>query len=115
MHMIPQSDAPDDFVLATGDARSVREFVELAFAEVGRFIEWRGKGVEEAGIDRKSGKTVVRIDPSYFRPTEVDLLVGGWSAARSCAGSPRKMSNVSPLAVASSTFVIKPPCSTGSP
>ena len=82
MHRILQADAPDDFVLATGETRSVREFVELAFAEVGRSIEWRGKGVEETGVDRKSGKTVVRIDPTYFRPTEVDLLIGDASKAR---------------------------------
>src|SRR5579864_9360069 len=81
MHRILQADAPDDFVLATGETRSVREFVELAFAEVGRSIEWRGKGVEETGIDRKTGKTVVRIDPVYFRPTEVDLLIGDSSKA----------------------------------
>jgi GDPmannose 4,6-dehydratase len=67
MHRILQADEPGDFVLATGETRSVREFVELAFAEVGRSIEWRGKGIEETGIDRKSGKTVVRIDPTYFR------------------------------------------------
>jgi GDPmannose 4,6-dehydratase len=64
----------------------VREFVELAFAEVGRKVEWRGKGVEETGVDKKSGKTVVRIDPSYFRPTEVDLLVGDASKARQKLG-----------------------------
>jgi GDPmannose 4,6-dehydratase len=73
-------------VLATGETRSVREFVELAFAEVGRSIEWRGKGIEETGIDRKSGKTVVRIDPTYFRPTEVDLLIGDSSKARQKLG-----------------------------
>ena len=77
---------PDDFVLATGETRSVREFVELAFAEVGRSIEWRGKGVEETGVDSKSGKTVVRIDPMYFRPTEVDLLIGDASKAREKLG-----------------------------
>jgi GDPmannose 4,6-dehydratase len=60
----------------------VREFVQIAFAEVGRSIEWRGQGIEETGIDRKSGKTVVRIDPQYFRPTEVDLLIGDASKAR---------------------------------
>jgi GDPmannose 4,6-dehydratase len=64
----------------------VREFVELAFAEVGRSIEWRGKAVDETGIDRKSGKTVVRIDPTYFRPTEVDLLIGDASKARKKLG-----------------------------
>jgi GDPmannose 4,6-dehydratase len=86
MYRILQADQPGDFVLATGEARSVREFVELAFAEVGRSIEWRGKGVDETGIDRKSGNTVVRIDPTYFRPTEVDLLVGDASKARQKLG-----------------------------
>jgi GDPmannose 4,6-dehydratase len=86
MYKILQADEPGDFVLATGETHSVREFVELAFAEVGRGIEWRGKGVEEAGIDQKSGKTVVRIDPTYFRPTEVDLLIGDASKARQQLG-----------------------------
>jgi GDPmannose 4,6-dehydratase len=86
MHRILQADAPDDFVLATGETRSVREFVELAFAEVGRGIEWRGKGVEETGVDRRTGKTVVRIDPTYFRPTEVDELIGDASKARQKLG-----------------------------
>src|ERR1700722_13740575 len=86
MHMILQADEPDDFVLATGETRSVREFVELAFAEVGRRIEWHGKGVEETGVDAKSGKTVVRIDPVYFRPPEVHLLVGDASKARQKLG-----------------------------
>jgi GDPmannose 4,6-dehydratase len=86
MHRILQADAPDDFVLATGETRSVREFVERAFAEVGRSIEWRGKDIEEIGVDRKSGKTVVRIDPTYFRPTEVDELIGDASKAREKLG-----------------------------
>ena len=73
-------------MLATGETRSVREFVELAFAEVGRKVEWRGKGIEETGVDKKSGKTVVRIDPTYFRPTEVDLLIGDSSKARQKLG-----------------------------
>jgi len=77
---------PDDFVLATGEMRSVREFVEIAFAELGRNIQWRGKGVEETGIDQKSGNTLVRIDPAYFRPTEVDLLIGDASKARQKLG-----------------------------
>jgi GDPmannose 4,6-dehydratase len=84
--MILQADKPDDFVLATGETRSVREMVELSFAEVGRRIAWRGKGVEETGIDEKSGKIVVRIDPTYFRPTEVDLLVGDASKANKVLG-----------------------------
>ena len=64
----------------------MREFVELAFAEVGRGIEWRGKGVDENGIDAKTGKTLVEIDPRYFRPTEVDLLLGDASKARDKLG-----------------------------
>ena len=86
MHSILQADEPEDFVLATGETRSVREFVELAFAEVGRTIQWRGKGIEETGVDQKSGKTLVRIDPAYFRPTEVDLLIGDSSKARQKLG-----------------------------
>jgi GDPmannose 4,6-dehydratase len=86
MHRILQVDTPDDFVLATGETRSVREFVEIAFAEVGRGIEWRGKGIEETGVDSRSGKTVVRIDPTYFRPTEVDHLIGDASKARKVLG-----------------------------
>jgi len=100
MHRILQVDQPGDFVLATGETRSVREFVELAFKEVDRAIEWRGKGVEETGVDRKSGKTIVRIDPQYFRPTEVDLLIGdpskaqkqlGWKAQTSFADLVKQM------------------------
>jgi GDPmannose 4,6-dehydratase len=86
MYRILQADEAGDFVLATGETRSVRELVELAFAEVGRSIEWRGRGVEETGVDRKSGETVVRIDPVYFRPTEVDLLIGDSSKARDRLG-----------------------------
>ncbi|TWI73658.1 GDPmannose 4,6-dehydratase [Bradyrhizobium huanghuaihaiense] len=86
MHRILQADKADDFVLATGEMHSVREMVELSFAQVGRRIVWRGKGVEETGIDEKSGKTVVKIDPTYFRPTEVDLLIGDASKAREVLG-----------------------------
>ena len=86
MHRILQADKPDDFVLATGEMRSVREMVELSFAHVGRRIAWRGKGVEETGVDETSGRTVVKIDPTYFRPTEVDLLVGDASKAREVLG-----------------------------
>ncbi len=76
MWLILQQPEPDDYVLATGETHSVREFVELAFKQVGRTIEWRGKGVDEVGICSKSGKDLVRIDPRYFRPTEVDELLG---------------------------------------
>jgi GDPmannose 4,6-dehydratase len=86
MYKILQAEAPDDFVLATGETRSVREFVEIAFAETGRHVEWRGQGIEETGIDRKTGNTLVRIDPVYFRPTEVDELIGDASKARQKLG-----------------------------
>jgi GDPmannose 4,6-dehydratase len=76
MWLIMQQEGPDDYVLATGEAHSVREFVEKAFALVGRTILWKGRGVEEKGIDRASGKVLVEVDPRYFRPTEVDCLVG---------------------------------------
>jgi GDPmannose 4,6-dehydratase len=86
MHRILQVDTPGDFVLATGETHSVREFVELAFAEVGRTIVWRGEGVDETGVDEASGKTLVRVDPTYFRPTEVDLLIGDAGKAREQLG-----------------------------
>ncbi|MGN6285642.1 MAG: GDP-mannose 4,6-dehydratase [Afipia sp.] len=86
MWKILQMDAPDDYVLATGETRSVREFVEIALGEVGRSIEWQGKGVDEIGIDARTGKTLVRVDPVYFRPTEVDLLIGDASKAHAKLG-----------------------------
>ena len=76
MWLIVQQKEPDDFVLATGEAQSVRRFVELAFQQIGRNIVWQGKDVDEKGIDESTGKVVVQIDPRYFRPTEVDLLLG---------------------------------------
>ena len=76
MWLITQQDEPDDYVLATGEAHSVRQFVEKAFAHVGRTIVWKGAGVAEKGVDQGSGKVLVEVDPRYFRPTEVDHLVG---------------------------------------
>src|SRR6185503_24307 len=81
-----QQPQPDDFVIATGEQHSVREFVALAAQKLGGQIEWRGKGVEEQGIDTKSGQAIVKIDPRYFRPTEVDALLGDASKARSRLG-----------------------------
>ncbi|ALA20497.1 GDP-mannose 4,6-dehydratase (plasmid) [Chelatococcus sp. CO-6] len=92
MWRIVQQDTPEDYVLATGETHSVREFVELAFAELGRTIAWRGEGVDEVGIDEASGKTLVRIDPRYFRPTEVDLLLGDPSKAREKLGWQHRIS-----------------------
>jgi GDPmannose 4,6-dehydratase len=86
MWLMLQQEAPDDYVLATGEMHSVREMVERAFACVGREIVWRGEGVDEAGIERRSGKELVRVDPRYFRPTEVDLLLGDPSRARERLG-----------------------------
>ncbi|BBF93866.1 GDP-mannose 4,6-dehydratase [Blastochloris tepida] len=86
MWRILQQDRPDDYVLATGETHSVREFVELAFAEVGRTIAWTGSGVDETGIDAKTGKVLIEIDPRYFRPTEVDLLLGDPTKAHEALG-----------------------------
>ncbi len=81
MWLMLQQDKPEDFVIATGETHSVREFVECAFKEVNFEIEWQGTGVMEIGIDKKTRKTLVKIDPRYFRPTEVDLLIGDASKA----------------------------------
>ncbi len=86
MWRIVQHDTPDDWVLATGETHSVREFVECAFAEVDRVIEWRGKGIDEVGVDAKTGEELVRIDPRYFRPTEVELLLGDATKANTELG-----------------------------
>jgi GDPmannose 4,6-dehydratase len=86
MWMILQQPEPDDYVLATGETRSVREFVERAFACVGRRIVWRGEGVDEVGVDEKSGKVIVAVDPNYFRPTEVEVLLGDASKAKDKLG-----------------------------
>lgn len=82
MWRIMQHHVADDFVLATGKTETVRRFVELAFAEVGRRIIWQGAGVDEVGIDSSTGETLVAIDPAYFRPTEVELLLGDASKAQ---------------------------------
>ena len=86
MWRIVQHDVGDDWVLATGETHSVREFVELAFAEVGRMITWDGEGVDEVGRDTATGDALIRIDPRYFRPTEVDLLVGDPTKVRERLG-----------------------------
>jgi GDPmannose 4,6-dehydratase len=86
MWRILQHDQADDFVLATGEAHSVRAFLERAFAEVGRRLEWRGAGVEETGVDAASGAVLVRVDPRYFRPTEVQTLLGDAGKARRLLG-----------------------------
>jgi GDPmannose 4,6-dehydratase len=86
MWRILQQDQPDDYVLATGETHSVRELVELAFACTGRELVWQGTGVDEIGLDGRSGRQLVRVDPRYFRPTEVDLLQGDPSKAHERLG-----------------------------
>lgn len=86
MWLMLQAKEADDYVLATGKKISVRKFVELAFAEVGVNLKWEGKGVDEKGINTANGKVVVEIDPKYFRPTEVDLLIGDASKAKKNLG-----------------------------
>lgn len=86
MWLILQQPKPDDYVLATGETHSVREFIELAFGEVGIAIMWQGKGVDEKGTDAKTGNVLVEVDPRYFRPTEVDLLLGDPEKAHNVLG-----------------------------
>ena len=91
-YLILQQDAPDDFVIATGEQHSVREFVERAAREVGIDIEWRGEGVDEIGRNAATGDTLVRVDPAYFRPTEVPTLLGDATKARERLGWTPKVS-----------------------
>lgn len=100
MWLMLQQDEPDDYVIATGKQVSVRDFVEMAFAEVGIRIEWRGEGVKEEGVDAKTGIVRVAVDPRYFRPTEVDTLLGdptkaneklGWRARTSLSVMVKEM------------------------
>jgi GDPmannose 4,6-dehydratase len=86
MWMMLQQEEPDDYVLATGEKHSVREFVELAFGHVGRRVAWRGKGASETGVCAMSGRILVEVDPRYYRPTEVDLLIGDPGKARQKLG-----------------------------
>lgn len=86
MWLMLQQDEPEDFVIATGETHSVREFIEVAAAELDMEIEWKGEGINETGVDKKTGKTVIKIDPRYFRPTEVDLLLGDPSRAEEKLG-----------------------------
>jgi len=86
-----QQPAPEDFVLATGETHPVREFVEKSFAVLGIQISWRGSGVDEEGIDAKTGKTLVKVDPQYFRPAEVELLLGNPAKAERILGWKRQV------------------------
>ncbi|KIM62846.1 hypothetical protein SCLCIDRAFT_1214635 [Scleroderma citrinum Foug A] len=91
MWMMMQQPQPEDFVLATGETHPVREFVEKSFAVLGVTIKWRGSGVEEEGYNAQTGTTVVRVDPQYFRPAEVELLLGNPTKAERLLGWKRKV------------------------
>lgn len=86
-----QQDEPGDFVLATGETHTIREFVELAFKETGVEIEWQGKDVDELGVDKTTGKTLVKINPEFFRPAEVDILLGDPTKAETVLGWKRQV------------------------
>jgi GDPmannose 4,6-dehydratase len=93
MWLMLQHNVPEDFVIATGEMHSVREFCELAFKEAGIELEWRGCGIEEKGICKKTGNVIVEVDSEYFRPTEVELLCGNPEKAKNLLGwNPRKTS-----------------------
>jgi GDPmannose 4,6-dehydratase len=92
MWLMLQQEQPEDYVIATGETWSVRAFAERVFARLGMPLEWRGNGVDEVGVDTTSGNSVIRIDPKYFRPAEVDLLLGDPSKARHQLGWKQKTS-----------------------
>lgn len=92
MWLMLQQDQPDDYVMATGVTTTVREFITMAFREAGMDIEWKGHGVNERGTDKASGKVIVEIDPAYFRPAEVELLIGDPSKAKAKLGWEPKVS-----------------------
>ena len=81
-----QQEKPEDFILATGEQHSVREFVECSFKELDIHIDWQGKGKDEVGIDTSTNKTIVKINPKYYRPTEVDTLLGDATKAKEQLG-----------------------------
>ena len=87
-----QQEMPKDYVIATGKTHTIKEFVELAFLEVGIEINWQGEGEDELGIDNSSGKVLVEIDKRYFRPSEVELLLGDPSLAKKDLGWEAKIS-----------------------
>jgi GDPmannose 4,6-dehydratase len=86
MWLMLQQDKPDDYVLATGESHSIRELVEIAAKELDMEIVWKGKGIDEKGIDKKTGKTIIEIDIKYFRPSEVDFLLGDYTKAKNKLG-----------------------------
>ncbi|MBR4362782.1 MAG: GDP-mannose 4,6-dehydratase, partial [Ruminococcus sp.] len=92
MWLILQHDKPDDYVIATNETRTVREFVETAFKHVDIEVEWKGEGVDEIGIDKATGKTIVKVNKKFFRPAEVDILLGNPEKAEKALGWKRDIS-----------------------
>lgn len=92
MWLMLQQEQPDDYVIATGETRTVREFVEVAFSHVGISVQWQGSGVEEIGINAATGKTIVKVNPKFFRPAEVDVLLGNPAKAEAVLGWKREIS-----------------------
>ncbi len=86
MWLMLQQKTPDDYILATNETHTVREFVEQAAKHLGFDLVWQGKGLKEKGVDKKTGKTIIEIDPKYFRPAEVDLLIGNYAKAKKQLG-----------------------------
>ncbi len=92
MWLMLQQEKPDDYVIATGETRTVREFVETAFSHVGIDIQWQGSGIDEIGINKSNGKTIVKINPQFFRPAEVEVLLGNPEKAEKSLGWKREIS-----------------------
>ena len=92
MWLMLQQDTPDDYVIATNETRTVREFVEIAFRTAGIEVEWKGTGIDEVGIDKATGKTVVKVNKKFFRPAEVDVLLGNPAKAEKQLGWTREIS-----------------------
>jgi GDPmannose 4,6-dehydratase len=92
MWLMLQQNTPNDYVIATNETRTVREFVEIAFSNVGITVEWRGTGVDEIGINKETGKTIIKINPKFFRPAEVEVLLGNPAKADSVLGWTREIS-----------------------
>ncbi|MBQ6180584.1 MAG: GDP-mannose 4,6-dehydratase, partial [Ruminococcus sp.] len=92
MWLMLQQDKPDDYVIATNETRTVREFVETAFKHVGIEVQWQGEGVDEIGIDKATGKTIVKVNKKFFRPAEVDILLGNPEKAEKALGWKREIS-----------------------
>ena len=91
MWLMLQQDKPDDYVIATNETRTVREFVETAFKHVGIEVQWQGSGVDEIGINKENGKTIVKVNKKFFRPAEVDILLGDPSKAEKVLGWKREI------------------------